>query len=140
MATRRVSKLVIAAGLGLAVLLAAAATAWRVRVAAQPPRAPTLEQFARLQREFTGAADLRLVSITVDPAHDTPEVPRLGPRPAWASHGSKGLVRHSARAVLVDRAARIRAYHLATGAESMKSLRANLRRLLAEAVPAGTPR
>ena len=113
MATRRVSKLVIAAGLGLAVLLAAAATAWRVRVVAQPPRAPTLEQFARLQREFTGAADLRLVSITVDPAHDTPEVPR---------------------------AARIRAYHLATGAESMKSLRANLRRLLAEAVPAGTPR
>src|SRR3989338_9906944 len=122
MATRRVSKLVIAAGLGLAVLLAAAATAWRVRVVAPPPGAPTLEQlgdygrvprftltersgrgitlddlrglvwvadfiytectescptqslqFAQLQREFAEAADLRLISITVDPQHDTPE-------------------------------------------------------------------
>jgi cytochrome oxidase Cu insertion factor (SCO1/SenC/PrrC family) len=33
-------------------------------------------QFARLQQEFAGAADLRLVSITVDPVHDTPEVLR----------------------------------------------------------------
>jgi protein SCO1 len=33
-------------------------------------------ELAQLQREFTGAADLRLVSITVDPAHDTPEVLR----------------------------------------------------------------
>ena len=47
---------------------------------------------------------------------------------------------HSARAVLVDRAARIRAYHLATEPESMKSLRANLRRLPAEASPAGGSR
>jgi protein SCO1/2 len=236
MTTPRVSKLMIAAALGLAVLLAAAAAVWRTRVFAPAPGAQTLEQlgdygrvppfaltersgrritlddlrglvwvadfiytectescptqsleFARLQREFAGATDLRLVSITVDPEHDTPEVLRryaerygsgdrwwfltgdktdiyclaqqgfrlsvvdpaapapptchqalrLGPAPAWASHGSKGLVMHSARAVLVDRAARIRAYHLATEAESMKSLRANLRRLLAEASPAG---
>jgi cytochrome oxidase Cu insertion factor (SCO1/SenC/PrrC family) len=139
-------------------------------------------QLAQLQREFDGVHDLRLVSITVDPEHDTPEVLRryaeryeagdrwwfltgdktdihflaqqgfrlsvvdpaasaqptcgqalrLGPAPAWASHGSKGLVMHSARAVLVDRAGRIRAYHLATEPESMTSLRANLRRLLAE--------
>jgi hypothetical protein len=33
-------------------------------------------QFAQLQREFQDAADLRLVSITVDPVHDTPEVLR----------------------------------------------------------------
>src|SRR6266542_3044640 len=33
-------------------------------------------EFARLEREFPDAADLRLVSITVDPVHDTPEVLR----------------------------------------------------------------
>src|SRR6266849_6970962 len=33
-------------------------------------------QFARLEREFPDAADLRLVSITVDPVHDTPEILR----------------------------------------------------------------
>ena len=139
-------------------------------------------ELARVQEEFVGAPDLKLVSITVDPQHDTPEVLQryaerygatdrwwfltgekreiyclatrgfrlsvadpnapapiecgaafhLGPRPAWASHGSRGLFMHSARVVLVDRTARIRAYHLATDAESMKNLRANLRRLLAE--------
>ena len=33
-------------------------------------------QLARLQEEFAAGADLRLVSITVDPTHDTPEVLR----------------------------------------------------------------
>ncbi len=139
-------------------------------------------QFAGLQREFAQAGDFRLVSITVDPAHDTPAVLRryaerygagdrwwfltgdkrdiyclaqegfrlsvvdpaapappvcgrqlsIGPAPASASHGSEGLVMHSARAVLVDRGGRIRAYHLATEIESMYALRANLRTLLAE--------
>lgn len=139
-------------------------------------------QFAGLQREFAQAGNLRLVSITVDPLHDTPAVLRryaerygggdrwwfltgdkrdiyclahdgfrlavvdpgdasppacgrtlsFGPAPAWASHGSGGLVMHSARAVLVDRAGVIRAYHLATEPESMTRLRANLRALLAE--------
>jgi protein SCO1/2 len=138
-------------------------------------------QLARLQREFQDATDLRFVSITVDPEHDTPEIlaryaarygagdrwwfltgdkrdiyclaeqgfhlgvvdpaapaqpscgPTLsfGPARAWANHGSKGLVMHSARVVLVDGAAAIRAYHLATDEESMHRLRANLRRLLA---------
>jgi protein SCO1/2 len=138
-------------------------------------------QLARLQREFQDATALRLVSITVDPEHDTPEIlaryaarygagdrwwfltgdkrdiyclaqqgfrlgvvdpaspdppscgPTLGfgPARAWASHGSKGLVMHSARVVLVDEAAQIRAYHLATDEESMARLRANVRRLLA---------
>ena len=137
-------------------------------------------QLAQLQREFTGVPDLRLVSITVDPAHDTPEVLRayaerygasdrwwfltgekraiyclardgfrlgvvdpsaagppdcrpvswLAPAAAWASHGSGGLVMHSARVALVDRRGQIRAYHLATDAESMARLRANLRQLL----------
>ncbi len=230
MATQRASKLVIAAAVGVAILLAGAATLWRLRAAVPSPAGATLEQLgdygsvppftltersgrhvsrddlrgfvwvadfiytectescptqslqlAQLQREFAGADDLRLVSITVDPEHDTPEVLgryaerygagdhwwfltgdktdiyclaqqgfrlsvvdpaavspttcrqafRLGPAPAWASHGSKGLFMHSARAVLVDRDGRIRAYHLATEPESMGRLRANLRRLLA---------
>ena len=108
-------------------------------------------EFARLQRDFGQAADLRLVSITVDPEHDTAEVLRayagrdpaaptppecrktigLGPAPAWASHGSGGLVMHSARLVLVDRAGVIRAYHPGTDAGSMGRLHANLRQLLA---------
>jgi protein SCO1/2 len=153
-------------------------------------------EIARLQAEFAGAPDLRLVSITVDPERDTPAVLaeyaarysahserwlfltgdkrqiyclatqgfRLGvvdpddrsppacggqaaqrvwravlalvaPSPALAAHGSTGLVMHSARVVLVDRAARVRAYHLATDEGSMQRLRPNLRRLLAERPP-----
>ena len=136
--------------------------------------------FAQLQREFAAEPSFRLVSITVDPAHDTPAVlqsyaerygaterwwfltgdkraiyclardgfrlgvtnPRatdpadcgatswLTPGTAWASHGSQGLVMHSARIVLVDRYGRIRAYHLATDPDSLARLRANVRRLL----------
>jgi protein SCO1/2 len=136
--------------------------------------------FAQLQREFATAADFRLVSITVDPAHDTPAVLRsyaerygaterwlfltgdkrtiyclaregfrlavadprsteppecggtawLGPAPAWASHGSQGLVMHSARFALVDRHGGVRAYHLATDPASLTRLSANVRRLL----------
>lgn len=144
-------------------------------------------ELAQLQRAFSGTPDLRLVSITVDPAHDTPAVLRayaerygaserwwfltgdkreiyclaregfrlgvtdprsadvpdcsrsawLAPSVAWASHGSHGIVMHSARMVLVDRAGQIRAYHLATDRDSMIRLRANLRRLLQEpATPA----
>jgi cytochrome oxidase Cu insertion factor (SCO1/SenC/PrrC family) len=148
-------------------------------------------QVSRLQAEFSDAPDLRLVSITVDPKHDTREVlaeyaahygadrerwlfltgdkreiyclakglrlsvvdpsdpnpPACGspaaravgavfallqPRFVFATHGSEGLVMHSARLVLVDRAARIRAYHLATDDDSLKRLRPNLRALLAE--------
>ena len=39
---------------------------------------------------------------------------------------------HSARLVLVDRAARVRADHLATDEDSLRRLRPNLRALLAE--------
>jgi protein SCO1/2 len=137
-------------------------------------------QLAQLQREFAGAPQLRLVSITVDPAHDTSDILRayaerygagerwwfltgdkreiyclaregfrlgvtdprsadvpdckrsawLTPSAAWASHGSHGIVMHSARMVLVDRTGQIRAYHLATDQESMARLKANLGRLL----------
>lgn len=139
-------------------------------------------QVYRLQLEFPTEPDLRLVSITVDPERDTPDVlkryaeryqadpvrwlfltgpkraiyhlaadgfmlsvadpddpkqtsgmlPFLGPRPAFATHGSKGLVIHSSRFVLVDRHARIRAYHQPTDLESLERLRRNLRALLKE--------
>ncbi len=137
-------------------------------------------QISRLQSEFSPEPDLRLVSITVDPERDTPEVlaryaerhqadperwlfltgpkraiyhlaadgfklsvvdpddpkqtssilPFLELRPAFATHGSKGLVIHSSRFVLVDRHARIRAYHQPTDQESLERLRPNLRLLL----------
>jgi len=138
-------------------------------------------QVQRLQKEFVGSADIRFVSITVDPGHDTPEVLRryaerygadpgrwlfltgpkpaiyglakdgfklgvsdaspaaqggvpgwpLGPAPAFASHGSGGLILHSSRFVLVDRQARIRAYHRTDDPDSLARLRENLRALLA---------
>lgn len=137
-------------------------------------------QVQRLQEEFAGARDLRFVSITVDPKHDTPEVlscyagrygadperwlfltgPKpaihmlardgfklgvsdtspaardgvsgwpLGPGPAFASHGSGGLILHSSRFILVDRQARIRAYHRTDDPDSLARLRENLRALL----------
>lgn len=137
-------------------------------------------QMSRIQGEFSGSPDLRLVSITVDPGHDTAEVlsryaerygadpqrwlfltgPKeviyalakegfklivedagpsarlpgrpstFGPRQAFASHGSKGLILHSSRFVLVDRQGRIRAYHRTDDPESLARLRKNLRVLL----------
>jgi protein SCO1 len=153
-----------------------------------PDTCPTQSlELARLQTEFADAADLRLVSITVDPEHDRPEVlaryaeglgahperwlfltgdrqeiyclatqgfrlavvdpaggtpPACGataaapvrglfrPAPAFASHGARGPIMHSARLVLVDGAARIRAYHAATDPASLAALRTNLRTLL----------
>jgi protein SCO1/2 len=148
-------------------------------------------QIARLQGAFADAHDVRFVSITVDPQHDTREVlaaharrydadperwlfltgdkrdvyclakgfnlgvvdpsdPNppacesaalrpfgavlawLGPPAAFATHGSQGLIMHSARLVAIDRAGRIRAYHLATDEASLERLAPNLRRLLAE--------
>lgn len=139
-------------------------------------------QLAQIQRDFAAARDLRLVSITVDPRHDTPAVLSryaarfgaddrwwflagdqreiyclardgfhlsivdssvtqppacgsafsFGPTAAWAHHGSTGLIMHSARLVMTDRRARIRAYHLATDEDVVEKLKANLRRLLAE--------
>jgi protein SCO1/2 len=137
-------------------------------------------EIRRLQEEFADQRDLRFVSITVDPNHDTPEVLRryadryaadperwlfltgpktaihalarngfklgvsdtapawsggpgwpLGPGPAFASHGSGGLLMHSSRFVLVDRQAQIRAYHRTDDPDSLARLRENLRALLA---------
>ncbi len=139
-------------------------------------------KLARLQTEFKGERDLRLVSITVDPERDTPAVlsryaeryaadpvrwlfltgekraiyhlakegfhlgvvdpddqakagrllPWLEPAPAWATHGSKGLVIHSSRFVVVDRQGRIRAYHLPDDEPSLERLRQNVKIVLRE--------
>ena len=139
-------------------------------------------QFARLQHEFSQADRVRFVSVTVDPAHDTPDVLRryaarygatdrwwfltgdkqeiyclaqkgfrlsvvdpaaasppscgvafpFGASRAWASHGSKGLIMHSARFVVIDGRGHIRAYHLATDPESVAKLPTNIRALVGE--------
>lgn len=68
-----------------------------------------------------------------DPKQTSGMLPFLGPRPAFVTHGSKGLVIHSSRFVLVDRHARIRAYHQPIDQESLERLRRNLRMLLKEA-------
>lgn len=146
-------------------------------------------QLSRLHEEFAGSPDLRLVSITVDPEHDTPKVlaryagryradpkrwlfltgpkgaicalakegfklgvqdacpsARLPGRPsifwpqqAFASHGSKGLILHSSRFVLVDRRGRIRAYHRTDDPKSLARLRENLRVLLGQSEGSGRP-
>ena len=134
---------------------------------------------AQLQRDLAGERDLRFVSITVDPKHDTPAVLSeyakrygadpdrwlfltgdkraiyrlakegfrlsvadpddqaqgvipwpFGARPAYATHGSKGIVIHSSRLVLVDREARTRGYYDGTDPEAMKRLRRDVRTLL----------
>jgi len=71
-----------------------------------------------------------------DPASSAGLPGWLTPEPAWATHGSRGLVMHSSRLVLVDRHARIRAYHLPDDPESLGQLRRNLRVVLGER---GTP-
>lgn len=67
-----------------------------------------------------------------DQAQTSRHLPLFGPAPALATHGSKGLVIHSARLVLVDRQARIRAYHLPNDEHSLQRLRENVRLLLRE--------
>ena len=136
---------------------------------------------AQLQKDLAAERDLRFVSITVDPKHDTTAVLRgyatrygadperwlfltgdkraiyelaqkgfrlavvdpeeqnqgmnlwpLASRPAYASHGSKGLVIHSSRLVLVDRQARIRGLYPGTEPDAIKRLREDTRALLRE--------
>jgi cytochrome oxidase Cu insertion factor (SCO1/SenC/PrrC family) len=54
------------------------------------------------------------------------------PPAAWASHGSKGLILHSPRLVVVDRRAKIRAYHRPDDEEALERLRQNVRLVLRE--------
>ena len=69
---------------------------------------------------------------------DASQATRLGlwlePPAAWASHGSKGLILHSPRLVVVDRRANIRAYHRPDDAEALERLSQNVRLVLREGV------
>jgi len=56
----------------------------------------------------------------------------LEPALAVATHGSKGLIMHSPRLVLVDRQGRIRAYHRPDDETSLEHLRQNVRTVLRE--------
>jgi protein SCO1/2 len=110
-------------------------------------------RMAELQRALGAGDDLRLVSVSVDPVHDTPEVLRdyavkagagdgwlflTGPRDAVARLVHDGFklafaddgpaaqpITHSDRFVLVDRSLRIRGYYLATDADDLARLRAD---------------
>jgi cytochrome oxidase Cu insertion factor (SCO1/SenC/PrrC family) len=67
-----------------------------------------------------------------DPKQTSGVLPTFRPSLAFATHGSKGLVIHSSRLVLMDRQARIRAYHLPDDEQSLERLRENLRAVLRE--------
>jgi cytochrome oxidase Cu insertion factor (SCO1/SenC/PrrC family) len=80
------------------------------------------------------AADgFKLSVIDPDDPKRTSDLRRfVRPRPAFATHGSQGLIIHSSRFVLVDRQGRIRAYHQPIDPDSLQRLRQNLRLVLQE--------
>ncbi len=116
------------------------------------------DRLASLQRAFAGETHLRFVSISVDPAHDTPEVltayaRRFGGDPRWSlltgapaviealcrdtftvsldrSGGGREPITHSARLIVVDRVGRIRGAYDATDTTALPRLRRDLTRLL----------
>ena len=118
------------------------------------------ERMTQLQRQLSGEPDLRLVSFSVDPAHDTPETlaayaRRSGAGPRWRfATGPMDAVRalvqdgfrlgmseegteaepitHSVRLVLVDRQGRIRGYYDAMEESAVARLTEDARRLLKE--------
>ena len=120
-------------------------------------------RMARLQRALAGEPELHLVSFSVDPAHDTPEIlaayaRRLGAGDRWhwvtgepgavASLARVGFrlgvsedgtaeepITHSVRLALVDRAGRVRGFYDSTEDAAMQRLEADARRLLREPVP-----
>ena len=117
-------------------------------------------RMAALQRRFESTPQLQLVSITVDPSHDTPEA-----LAAYAAHAGAGQhwrfltgdadavtalardgfrlgisqdgpveepITHSVRLVLVDQQGRVRGYYDAAEAGAMRSLERDIRRLLGQ--------
>jgi protein SCO1 len=118
-------------------------------------------RMASLQRALaTQPADVTLVSFSVDPVHDTPEVLRdyataHGARPGWlfatgprdavatllrdgfhvafADDGPAAApITHSDRFVLVDRALQIRGYYHGSDADDLARLERDARALAAE--------
>ncbi|HVX65005.1 MAG TPA: SCO family protein [Bryobacteraceae bacterium] len=110
-----------------------------------------------LQKQTADVADLRLVSFTIDPEHDTPAVLAeyakrfraapdrwhflTGPtatiqnlnRNAFKLGDIDGSMMHSTRFVLVDRRGRIRGYYRTEEGESLDPLVADIRRVAKEA-------
>jgi protein SCO1 len=110
-----------------------------------------------LQKQTADVADLRLVSFTIDPEHDTPAVLAEYARRFRAAPGRwrfltgpaatlqelnrngfklgdiDGSMMHSTRFVLVDRRGRIRGYYRTEEGESLDPLVADIRRLAKEA-------
>ena len=117
------------------------------------------DQLRGLQRTFADMKDLRFISFSVDPEHDTPEILSAyarshGADPRWilltgerqgivqlcrdgfrlsvddGATGHGDPITHSTRFVLIDREGRIRGYYRATDAKHMAQLREDLRRIL----------
>jgi protein SCO1/2 len=118
------------------------------------PRMST--QMHQVQTAFSGAERVRLVSFTVDPARDTPEVLAAYGRHFQAVPGRwffltgptqilqhlshdvfmlgdvAGNLEHSTRFVLVDRTARVRGFYLTSEEDAIPRLIADAKRLLRE--------
>lgn len=113
-------------------------------------------QMRQIQNATTTLADVRLVSFTVDPERDTPEVlaaygKRYQANPArwtfltgpketlhWLSRDAfklgdvSGELEHSTRFVLVDRKGRIRGYYRTWEKDAIPNLLADIRAVLKE--------
>ncbi|MCX6977964.1 MAG: SCO family protein, partial [Verrucomicrobia bacterium] len=111
-----------------------------------------------VQKEFASAADLRLVSISIDPEKDTPAVlqayaTKFKANDRWifltgekaaiyrlAREGFKvpladretpdGLITHSARLMLIDQTGTVRGFYEAENQQGMADLFAGIRTLL----------
>ncbi|HXJ41132.1 MAG TPA: SCO family protein [Bryobacteraceae bacterium] len=112
-----------------------------------------------LAREVGTLPDVRFVSLTVDPEHDTPAalsayasrfqakpdrwIFLTGTQPALdevckgslALSSVNGDLSHSTRFALIDREARIRGYYLSTSADAMQRLVADIKALAAQTSP-----
>jgi protein SCO1/2 len=118
---------------------------------------PTMTaKMASLQKELSSEPDLRLVSISVDPAFDSPQVLTLyadqfhAKRGRWffltggkeAIHqlarsgflvgGVDDMTLHTTRFILVDRQGRVRGYYSSSEDDSLRELVNNVRRLVRE--------
>ena len=112
-------------------------------------------EMAELQEEFEKEPDFRMLSVTVDPAHDKPEILKTYAK-GWDAHPERWLfawgraedikavmngfgvgwqdrmVNHSTYFVLVDRKGRRRGMYDGLQGERMRKLRQDIRTLLAE--------
>ncbi len=110
-------------------------------------------QMHQIQKATAQTPDIKLVSFTVDPAHDTPAVLAAygkhfladpgrwyfltGPQPSLNNLGLAGFklnavdgsLDHSTRFALVDRAARIRGYYASSDDDFPQNLLRDLRQL-----------